>query len=192
MVSRTRSRRRLLRSRRTAPMRRKLGKDGLRGEAGLEPVDGDVVCLGANLEQESLSAGGRGMGRDTAAAEGERVHHTGRRHVRHGGVGGRHGLEASGRAQGEGEQKTRKPGGDRRKRRLTKAWGLQGTPQGGTTWCRTPSPRRRGRPPPWGWSRARGGPKEAAGARGLPTHRARREFFMERWNRSTIPLDSGW
>ena len=35
-------------------MRRKLGKDGLRGEAGLEPVDGDIVCLGANLEQESL------------------------------------------------------------------------------------------------------------------------------------------
>ena len=53
-ASRTRSRRRLQRPRRTATTRGKLGKDGLRGEARLEPVDGHVVDLGANLEQKSL------------------------------------------------------------------------------------------------------------------------------------------
>jgi len=53
-ATRTWSRRRLLRARRTATTRGKLGEDGLRGEAGLEPVDGDVVCPGANLEQEGL------------------------------------------------------------------------------------------------------------------------------------------
>ena len=108
------------------------------------------------------------MGRDTEAAEGERAHHAGRRRGRRVGAGGRHGLEAFGRVQGAAEQKTRKPGGGRRKRRPTEAQELRGTPQGGTRWCQTPSPRRRGRPPPWGWSGARGGSKEAVGAIGCP------------------------
>ena len=40
--------------RRTASTWGKLCQDGLRGEAGFKPVDGDVVCPGPNLDQESF------------------------------------------------------------------------------------------------------------------------------------------
>ena len=42
------------RARRSASTRGQLSKDGLRGKAGFEPVDGDVVGPGADLEQEGL------------------------------------------------------------------------------------------------------------------------------------------